>query len=97
MANADLTFDKVLATFRDYLSKDEWVEVVKTSRGYAVIEWDDHLNSWVQIEHCPSPTALQKALFENMADYLEYSYTFGARELTAMEKMQIAEQQKALI
>ena len=38
MANNALSFDKVLAAFADYLAQDDCVEVVKTSRGYAVID-----------------------------------------------------------
>ena len=97
MTSNALNFEKVLAAFEEYLSQDACVEVVKTSRGYAVIDWDDHLNTWAQIEHCPSPADLQQALLDAMASFLEYRYTGGDRELANAEKTQIAEQQNALL
>lgn len=89
MSNNALNFEKVLTAFQDYLSQDTCVEVVKTSRGYAVIDWDDHLNTWVQIEHCPSPADLQQALLDAMASFLKYCYTSGNRKLTDAEKQSI--------
>lgn len=97
MTNNTLNFEKVLAAFQDYLSQDDCVEVVKTSRGYAVIDWDDHLNTWVQIEHCPSPADLQQALLDAMASFLEYRCTGGNRELTDAEKKSITEQQQSIL
>ena len=90
------TFEKVLAAFHDYLTQDDCVEVTQTSRGYAVIEWDDLLGNWTEIEHCPSPTDLQQALLEAMASFLEYCYTSGDRELTEVEKEQITQIQAQL-
>ena len=89
MKSGDLTFGKVLAAFEEYLSQDDCVEVIQTSRGYAVIEWDARLSSWTEIEHCPSPADLQQALLEAMASFLEYRYTGGDRELTDAEKQNI--------
>ena len=95
--NKNLTFEKVLGMFRDYLAQDDCVEAIKTSRGYAVIEWDDRLESWTGIEHCSSPAKLHENLLNRMASFLEYSFTSGGRELTDEEKNQIEKQQKLLL
>ena len=87
--NENLTFEKVLGLFRDYLAQDDCVEVVKTSRGYAVIEWDDRLESWTGIEHCSLPAKLHEILLAHAASFLEYGFTSGSRELTDVEKHKI--------
>lgn len=97
MSNEEFTFEKVLSIFGDYLAKDDCVEVVKTSRGYAVIEWDDRLGSWIEIEHCPSPTDLQNTLLSDMATFMEYSYTAGNRELSDAERISIMKLQDAIV
>lgn len=93
----DLTFEKVLAAFHDYLAQDDCVEVAKTSRGYAVIEWDDRLGSWTGIEHCSSPAKLHENLLNRMACFLEYGFTSGKRLLSPTEKLQIKEQVRTLL
>ena len=97
MASEVLTFEKVLAVFQDYLTRDDCVELIQTSRGYAVIEWDERLVNWIGIEHCPSPAVLQENLLSHMAAFLEYRLTSGGRELTETEKSQIRQQQKRLL
>ena len=44
--NIMLTFEKVLEVFQDYLTKDSMYEIVTTSRGYTVLEWDSQLEDW---------------------------------------------------
>ena len=51
------------------------MEFIKTTRGNAVIEWDNRLGSWTETEHCPSPAALQDNLQKHMISLLEYGYT----------------------
>ena len=92
MSKEDLTFENVLAVFANYLAKDDCVEIIKTSRGYAVIEWDDCLGSWIEIQHCPSPVALQENLLGHVASFLEYGYTSTHRKLTEIECEQIRSQ-----
>lgn len=92
MKSGDLTFGKVLAAFEEYLSQDDCVEVIRTSRGYAVIEWDAQLGSWTEIEHCPSPAVLQENLLSHMTSFLEYGFTSGNRKLTENEQEQIQAQ-----
>lgn len=87
--NETLTFEKVLASFQNYLVQDDCAEVIQTSRGYAVVEWDDRLGSWTEVDHCPSPAVLQENLMNHMASFLEYGYTSGNRQLTDAEKNKI--------
>ena len=93
----DLTFEKMLITFHRYLAQDDCVEVIQTSRGYAVIEWDDRLESWTGIEHCPSPAKLHEILLAHAASFLEYGFTSGSRELTDEERKDIEKQQNTII
>lgn len=95
--NENLTFEKVLAAFRDYLTQDDCVEVIQTSRGYAVIEWDERLENWTEIEHCTSPAKLHENLLNRMACFLEYGFTSGKRLLSPTEKLQIEEQVRTLL
>lgn len=90
MKNENLTFDKVLAVFQDYLAKDDHVEVIETSRGYAVIEWDDRMENWAEIEHCPLPVVLVQILLNTMASFRECGFTAGKRDVTEKEKNHIA-------
>ena len=92
MKNENLIYSKVLAAFADYLKQDDCVEVVKTSRGYAVIEWDERLGSWTEIEHCPSPVALQENLLSHIVNFLEYGCNSKNRKLTGKEREQIQAQ-----
>lgn len=70
-----LDFNSVMSTFQTYLAKDDYVEFIKTTRGYAVIEWDNRLSSWTEIEHYPSTATLQGNLQNHMVSLLEYGYT----------------------
>ena len=42
-----LTFEKVLETFGDYLAQDKSCEVLNTSRGHLVVDWESCKNDWV--------------------------------------------------
>ena len=35
-----LTFEKVLAAFKDYLEEDDRYTILMTPRGYTIMEWD---------------------------------------------------------
>lgn len=75
MSANPLDFNCVMSTFQTYLAKDDCVEFIKTTRCYAVIEWDNRLSCWTEIEHCPSTAALQDNLQNHMVSLLEYGYT----------------------
>ena len=42
-----LSFEKVLEVFGDYLAQDKACEVLTTSRGIMVVDWESCKNNWV--------------------------------------------------
>ncbi len=85
----DLTFDKVLEVFGDYLSKDDKYEIVNTSHGYTLMEWDFAINDWAGSEFCATPQNMVAALLDALANYLENSYTHGERDISEGEYKQL--------
>lgn len=69
-----LTNEKVLEVFREYLAADDMCEVVLTSRGYAVMQWNGPREEWYNVQHCATPKALRDALLSIYHDYLAYQY-----------------------
>ena len=43
----DLTFEKVMTVFQDFLEESGAYEIVMTSHGYTILEWDD-LTGWLE-------------------------------------------------
>lgn len=91
-----LTFERVLEVFQDYLSKDTMYEIVTTSRGCTVLEWDSESNDWSDAKLCATPQDLAEALLDGLASYLEYQMTKCNRECTEQNREQIAAQLKAM-
>jgi len=65
-----LTYDFVLDAFSDYFSQDKDCEIVKTSRGYAILLWDDY--EWDEVYHCENEKDLWDQLLLVYKSYLEY-------------------------
>ena len=44
-----MTYEKVLAVFQDYLAEDKACEVLTSSQGYLVVDWDSRKkdSEWV--------------------------------------------------
>jgi len=84
-----LTFEKVLSVFKDYLSEDTRYEVLMTSRGYTVMEWDSSQRDWANAQICPTPESMKNILLEAQAGYLEYKTTLCERPLTDSERAMI--------
>ena len=61
-----LTFEKVLDIFKNYLADDDMYEIVMTSHGYTVMEWDGRLGDWADSRLCKTP--------QDMADILLSGY-----------------------
>lgn len=81
-----LTNDRVLAVFQDYIREDSSCEVVQTSRGYTLLEWNECENAWYDAQLCQTPELLRDALLDAYTGYLEYTVvTHGERDLTAAE------------
>jgi len=49
-----LTFEKVLDVFQSFLSKDVY-EIVSTSHGYTILEWDSRAQEWISVKLCATP------------------------------------------
>ncbi len=84
-----MTFEMILEVFADYLRKDKDYEVVLTSRGYAVMGWDDGQNNWNTVEHCATPEALRDHLLDAFCGFLALKMTDGDRPLTDAEERKI--------
>lgn len=94
-----LTYEKVLDVFRDYLAKDEACEVVKTSRGYTVLVWDECREMWYNVQIAATPENLRDILLESYCSFLEYEITetSGRDDPTEREKQEIQEKRRALL
>ncbi len=89
-----LTFEKVLEVFKDYLAADGMYEIVMTSHGYTVLEWDAQLDDWTGAKRCTTPQDMVDALLYGYTGYLEYQATLARRELTKddLEKVKVQRQ-----
>ena len=56
-----LTFERVLEVFKEYLAEDEMYEVINTSHGYAILEWDSQREDWTGIQRCETPEEMRDA------------------------------------
>ncbi len=92
-----MTFDTVLTAFADYLRRDKYCEVILTSRGYAVLGWDDRRGNWETVEHCAAPETLCGYLADAFATFLALELTEGDRPLTEAEERQIKEAKQDII
>lgn len=61
-----LTFEKVMEVFQDYLAEDTRYEIIMTSHGYTVLEWDSRANTWAGEELCATPEIMRDVLLDIM-------------------------------
>ena len=92
-----LTFEKVLEVFNDYLEDDEMYEVVFTSHGYTLLEWDRQCGDWTGVKLCPTPEALVNALMYGYTGLLEYQATLGHRELNDGDRAQVESARQTML
>ncbi len=88
-----LTFEKVLDVFQPFLSEREY-EIVSTTHGYTILEWDSCGQEWISVKRCVTPDDMAEILLEHLTNYLEYKATLGRRELTEDDLAQVAVQRK---
>lgn len=91
-----LTFEKVLSGFQSYLAEDTMYEVLLTSRGYTVMEWDDKAQNWDSAKVCHTPEDLKNYLLDTYSGYLAYKITLGRRSVTDGERQKIKAQADAM-
>lgn len=92
-----LTFEKVMEVFKDYLDEDTRYEIVMTSHGYTVLEWDSRANIWAGEELCATPEIMRDALLDCFTGYLEYKAITASGEITKAEQERITTQRQALL
>ncbi len=85
-----LTREKVLEAFSDYLAQDDSCEVLHTSRGLMVVDWESCHKDWVTCQLCLTPEKLLEVLRSSYEEYQGYRLTDGyERDLTAQEEQDI--------
>jgi len=92
-----LTFEKVLEVFKDYLAADGMYEIVMTSHGYTVLEWDAQLGDWTGAKRCATPQDMADALLYGYTGYLEYQATLARRELTEDDLEKVKAQRQTIL
>ena len=92
-----LTFEKVMVVFKDYLAEDTRYEIVMTSRGYTVLEWDSKANTWAGEELCATPEIMGDVLLDCFTGYLEYKTIIANGEIIKADQERITAQRQALL
>ena len=87
-----LTFEQVLAAFKDYLDEDTRYEILWTSHGYVILEWSSSNQDLESAIYCPTPEAMKEILLDDLAGFLEYKTTLGNRDLKDDERQMIQRQ-----
>lgn len=92
-----MTFEKVLEVFREYLKEDSSCEVLNTSRGYLVVDWESSKNGWVTSRLCLTPELLRDTLRTHWEEYQGYRLSGGyARDVSEQEEQEIKRRGEAL-
>ena len=92
-----LTFEKVMEVFKDYLTEDTRYEIVMTSHGYTVLEWDSKANIWAGEELCATPEIMRDVLLDCFTGYLEYKAIIASGEIIKADQERITAQRQALL
>ena len=91
-----LTFEKVMEVFKDYLAEDTRYEIVMTSRGYTVLEWNSKANTWAGEELCATPEIMRDVLLDDFTGYLEFKAIIANGQISEADQMQITAQRQEL-
>lgn len=92
-----LTFEKVMEVFKDYLTEDTRYEIVMTSHGYTVLEWDSRANTWAGEELCATPEIMRDVLLDDFTGYMEYKAIIASGEVSEIERAKILAQRQKFI
>ena len=92
-----LTFEKVLSVFDPFLAENGIYEIVQTSHGYTVLEWDSRANTWAGEGLCATPEIMRDVLLDCFTGYLEYKAITANGEITVAEQKRITAQRQALL
>ena len=94
-----LTYEKILEVFRDYLAEDDSCEILTTSQGYLVVDWNSRKmdSEWVTSRLCQKPEHLREVLRSRYEEYQGYRLTGGyKRELLPSEDADIQRMGQAM-
>lgn len=75
-----MTYEKVLEVFADYLSKDDSCEVLQSSRGPVVLDWNSGKTEWYSVQLCQTPARLRDVLRSHFEEYQEFLFTDGYKQ-----------------
>ena len=92
-----LTFEKVLSVFDPFLAENGIYEIVQTTHGYTILEWDSRSQEWISVKLCATPGELAETLLDDLTGYLEYKATLGRRDLTYEDMAQVNTQRQEYI
>lgn len=93
-----LTFEKVFEIFNEYLAEDDSCEVLQSSRGHLVVDWDSTADRWVTARLCQTPEQLRDSIRIHYEDYQGYKLTQGyKRELLPSEDVDIKLMGEAMV
>ncbi len=92
-----LTFEEVIDAFKDYLAEDTRYEIVMTSRGYTILEWDSRANTWAGEELCATPEIMRDVLLDDFTGYLEYKAIVTDGNVSEIVQAEIAARRQALL
>lgn len=84
-----LTFEKVLKVLQPQINRDI-CEVLLTSRGYVVMEWDGYDRSWYNVTHCDTPQALRDAMLRAYQGYLQVNDGFYELTIEGLIEQKLA-------
>lgn len=79
-----MTYEKIIKVFKDFLDRDE-IELLETSRGYALLIWDAPSAKYGVVEHIYSPERMLEVLIEEYKIVETISITNGDRDETEEE------------
>ena len=72
-------------------------EIVSTSHGYTILEWDACCQEWISVKLCTTPNDMAETLLEHFTNYMEYKATLGRRELTEDDLAKVGEQRQIML
>ena len=89
-----LTFEKVFSVFDPFLKENGIYEVVPTSHGHTILEWESRSQEWISVKLCATPEEMAEILLDDLTGYLEYKATLGRRDLTYEDMAQVSAQRQ---
>ena len=92
-----LTFKKVLKVFEQFLFENGIYEIVQTSHGYTVLEWDSRAKERIGVQLCSTPEEMAEILLDDLTGYLEYKATLGRRDLSRTDMAQVSAERQVYL